>query len=101
MIKRTEIIGDCTLHLGDCLEIMPTLGKVDAVISDVPYGSKNNSSWKGKHGNCSIISDENTRVRDEMLESSKFDRALIFGSPKISKPEGTKQTIIWDKGGTE
>lgn len=24
--KRKEIIGDCTLYLGDCLEIMPTLG---------------------------------------------------------------------------
>lgn len=27
-----------TLHLGDCLEIMPTLGKVDAVVTDPPYG---------------------------------------------------------------
>jgi tRNA G10 N-methylase Trm11 len=24
--------------LGDCLEIMPTLGKVDAVVTDPPYG---------------------------------------------------------------
>jgi site-specific DNA-methyltransferase (adenine-specific) len=31
------IIGDCTLYQGDCLEIMPTLGKVDAVVTDVPY----------------------------------------------------------------
>lgn len=37
-IKRTEIIGDCTLYLGDCLEILPTLGKVDAVITDPPFG---------------------------------------------------------------
>lgn len=35
---RTEIIGDCTLYLGDCLEVMPTLGKVDAVVTDPPYG---------------------------------------------------------------
>src|SRR3546814_4451631 len=34
---RKEIIGDCELYLGDCLEILPTLGKVDAVISDPPY----------------------------------------------------------------
>ena len=32
------IIGDCTLYLGDCLEILPTLGKVDAVVTDPPYG---------------------------------------------------------------
>lgn len=36
--KRKEVIGDCTLYLGDCVEIMPTLGKVDAVVSDPPYG---------------------------------------------------------------
>ena len=32
------IIGDATLYLGDCLEILPTLPKVDAVITDPPYG---------------------------------------------------------------
>ena len=28
-----------TLHLGDCLEIMPTLPQVDAIITDLPYGT--------------------------------------------------------------
>ncbi len=32
------IIGNATLYHGDCLEILPTLGKVDAVITDPPYG---------------------------------------------------------------
>lgn len=35
---RVEHIGDATLYLGDCLEILPTLGKVDAVVTDPPYG---------------------------------------------------------------
>jgi site-specific DNA-methyltransferase (adenine-specific) len=35
--RRTEIIHDCTLYLGDCLEILPTLPKVDAVVTDPPY----------------------------------------------------------------
>jgi len=38
MIKREEIIGDCVLYLGDCREILPTLGKVDACVTDPPYG---------------------------------------------------------------
>lgn len=38
MSGRVETIGDCTLILGDCLEILPTLGKVDAVVTDPPYG---------------------------------------------------------------
>ena len=37
-IKRDVTIGDCRLILGDCLEVMPTLGKVDAVVTDPPYG---------------------------------------------------------------
>ena len=36
---RIERIGDATLYLGDCLEILPTLGKVDAVVTDPPYSS--------------------------------------------------------------
>ena len=38
MHERIEQIGDATLYLGDCLEILPTLGKVDAVVTDPPYG---------------------------------------------------------------
>ena len=37
MIKREMTIGDCRLILGDCLEVLPTLGKVDAVVTDPPY----------------------------------------------------------------
>ena len=33
-----RVIGDCTLYLGDCMDILPTLGKVDAVVTDPPYG---------------------------------------------------------------
>jgi len=32
------IIGNATLYLGDCRDILPTLGKVDAVVTDPPYG---------------------------------------------------------------
>jgi site-specific DNA-methyltransferase (adenine-specific) len=40
VIRRREIIGDCELLLGDCLEILPTLGPVDAVVTDPPYDAK-------------------------------------------------------------
>lgn len=36
------IIGNATLYLGDCREILPTLPKVDAVITDPPYSSGGN-----------------------------------------------------------
>jgi len=31
-------IGNATLYLGDCLEVLPLINKVDAVITDPPYG---------------------------------------------------------------
>lgn len=33
-----RIIGDCTLYCGDCLEVLPHLGTVDALITDPPFG---------------------------------------------------------------
>ena len=41
--QRKEVIGNATLYLGDCLEILPTLPKVDAVITDPPYDEKTHS----------------------------------------------------------
>jgi DNA modification methylase len=35
---RIERIGDAMLYLGDCLKVLPTLGPVDAVVTDPPYG---------------------------------------------------------------
>lgn len=37
MVEWVEI-GDARLALGDCRDILPTLGKVDAVVTDPPYG---------------------------------------------------------------
>lgn len=44
---REEIIGDARLICGDCLEVLPTLPRVDAVVTDPPYGI---GADKGKKG---------------------------------------------------
>lgn len=43
-MARVEHIGNCTLYLGDCREIMPSLPSVDAVVTDPPYGT-NVTEW--------------------------------------------------------
>lgn len=35
---RIERIGGAVLYLADCRDILPTLGRVDAVLTDPPYG---------------------------------------------------------------
>lgn len=44
-MSRVEHLAEgVTLYLGDCRDILPTLGPVDAVITDPPYGI-NKASW--------------------------------------------------------
>jgi site-specific DNA-methyltransferase (adenine-specific) len=44
-IKKEVVIGNCRLLLGDCLAVMPTLGKVDAVVTDPPYEAVMQDKW--------------------------------------------------------
>lgn len=44
---RVEHIGDATLFLADCMEVLPTLGKVDAVITDPPYSERTHAGHDG------------------------------------------------------
>jgi site-specific DNA-methyltransferase (adenine-specific) len=47
---RKEIIGDATLYLGDCMEVLPTLGRVDCVITDPPYEIPGNFGTSDLYG---------------------------------------------------
>ncbi len=38
-MARVEHIGDAELWLGDCLEILPTLGDAYTIVTDPPYGT--------------------------------------------------------------
>jgi len=54
---REERIGGQRLILGDCLEVMPTLGKVDAVVTDPPYAV----SFEGSSGSFKRAGNKGTR----------------------------------------
>ncbi len=58
--KRVEI-GDCTLYLGDCLEIMPKLGAANAVITDPPYESSLHDSKNRLRGPVRVDSGPDLR----------------------------------------
>jgi DNA modification methylase len=45
MIIKEERIGNQTLYLGDCREVMPLLGRFDAVVADPPYGMNHNTDF--------------------------------------------------------
>jgi len=94
------IIGNATLYLGDCRDILPGLADIAAVLTDPPYGQQyvsghaTDALWKaGK----TITGDDDCRMRDEALAMIGF-AAIVFGSSKKPEPSGTRQTLIWDQG---
>lgn len=46
-IVKEEYIGGQRLILGDCMKVMPLLGRVDAVVTDPPYGIGRGSGMGG------------------------------------------------------
>ena len=108
MTTRIEKIGNATLYLGDCMDILPTLEKVDAVITDPPYGIgvglvKNNKSGKygiqtGKLHNSLDWDVERPKkiIFDLILEKSNV--SIIWGGNYFADllPAG-RGWLVWDK----
>lgn len=99
---RIETIGRATLYLGDCRDILPTLGKVDAVVTDPPYGM----AYKSGHATdelwaagWTIAGDETTEARDAVLAWAEPRPCLCFGTWRIERPAAAKMVLIWNKGG--
>jgi DNA modification methylase len=69
---RVEQIGSATLYLGDCRDILPTLPKVDAVVTDPPYGIGRDKGMGGG-GVCG----KTGRQRQPKTYTGEWDRAAI------------------------
>lgn len=90
MTFREEIIGDCRLILGDCREILPTLGKVDAVVTDPPYGIK---AANGAASGGTDASGRYTR-RPRQYEGAWDDERASDASISLALSL-SRQQIIW------
>ena len=97
---RCERIHDATLYLGDCREILPLLPKVDAVVTDPPYGigyvhGAENIAHATKFSGIKIVGD------DEPFDPSPwlaFPAVLLWGANHFaSRLPGGGRWLIWDK----
>lgn len=108
-IKKDVRIGDCRLILGDCLEIMPALGKVDAVVTDPPYGiaadeaaAKNKGKWGWKYYGESEW--DRFRPNSEIFATIKLQsrEQIIWGGNYFTDMlPPTMRWLVWDKGQRE
>lgn len=103
---REEHIGDCRLFLGDCLEVLPTLGRGFAVVTDPPYGIDygKQGSFSASHGwgewreNVKWDAQRpEKKIFDLMLGCSDFQ--IIWGGNYFTDYlPPTMQWLVWDKG---
>lgn len=104
---RKEVIGDATLYLGDCMEVLPTLGKVDAVITDPPYGINKDGQqqcltggnggrkgydfkgWDGERPSAEVF--------DLLLRAAK-QHCIWGGNYFADLLPPSMRWLVWDKG---
>lgn len=75
---RIETIGNATLYLGDCREILPTMPNCDLILTDPPYG-------------IGIAANPVRQAHERMEWDSEAPAAWIFGLMQ----EKAKNLIVW------
>lgn len=97
-MNKPVIIGDCTLYLADCMDILPTLGKVDAVVTDPPYGI-NAGQGIGRSDKIRIGGDKkqwDSNPADVSSILSLGVPTIIWGGNYFPLPP-SRGFLIWDK----
>src|SRR3990170_575648 len=72
-MKKEVLAEGVELYLGDCRDILPTLGRVDAVVTDPPYGIFKNVDGDGKmFGKDTIYSVDDTAAQWDVRPSKEI-----------------------------
>ena len=97
-------IGNATLYHGDCREILPTLPKVDLVLTDPPYGiSADSHAGKAENGWTQWETSGWDNARPEKvcfdLIRKQGKHAIVWGGNYFTDYlPPTMQWLVWDKG---
>ncbi len=115
MFHSEQLANNVTIYCGDCCEVLPSIGKVDAVISDPPYGIEDLVGGYGRtqlsktgQNDRNISNDENLNAMVEVLNLIKQRNdniwLALFYSCRISPLffQATSMLeyfgeMIWDK----
>lgn len=101
---KSVIIGDATLYLGDCADILPTIGMVDAVITDPPYGINENDRKIASRGKLAVARDygvvdwDKSPVSQDLIDQIRQAATwqAIFGGNYYTLPPNSCW-LVWDK----
>lgn len=109
--------GDCVsfldgrvmLYRGDCREILLTLGNVDAVVTDPPYGIDYGKSggfnathgWGPWRGNCEWDKDRPEREVFDLMRAISRHQIIWGGNYFSDLLPPSMHWLMWDKGQRE
>lgn len=92
--------GRVTLYLGDCRDVLPKLGKVDAVVTDPPYGIEGSWSGGNSHG-WGKFSGEAAQwdQRPDWFTAwiADFDAATVVWGGNYFPLPPSGSWLVWDK----
>ena len=108
-MNPTEIIGDCHLYLGDCLDVMRSMdnNSVDAIITDPPYYKVKGEEWDNQWETPASFLAWVGTLCDQFERILKPNGSLyFFASPQmaarveceIGKRFAVLNQITWRKG---
>lgn len=106
---RIETIGNATLYLGDCRDVLPTLGRVDAVVTDPPYGigrDKGNATTAGSgfypvQLRAAYADDWDYRPDPDIIRRLCIHPAILWGGNHLTADLGERGGwLVWDKQNT-
>lgn len=104
---RVERIGDATLYLADARDVLPTLPRVDAVITDPPYGigADGNQRAGKQHGAAAAPSRDygpggwdaappSADLLEAVINAGRV--AIVWGGNYFALPPSSCW-LVWDK----
>ena len=108
MTWEREQIGGCTLYRGDCREVLPMLGQVDAVVTDPPYGISLSTDYthfrdsqNGRRGysyarRAYPTTHGDTSLFDPMLWLA-YPQVILWGANNFTHGLPLGSWLFWDK----
>lgn len=99
MSGRVEIIGNATLYLGSCEDILLTLDRAAAIVSDPPYGIAHvrGTGGRGKHNvrNIGPIGGDNQPF--DPAPWLDFADVILWGGNHFAQSLPHGRWLAWDK----
>ena len=97
-MKREMLAEGVTLYLGDCRDVLPTIGKVDAVISDPPYGIGASNMSLGKWAASRVAKSDWDTVAPDLTQITVLNvPTIIWGGNYFDLPP-SRCFLVWNKG---